>query len=151
MNGRSDIEEIRAGMDAYQAFTTNTAGKYEKAPLIQGMKWDGPGNESLPLDARQILKLGYLIGKLNGEAGEVSEAFWKFIRDTEEVDTRGPVLLESEEVRSSLVAEVGDVLWYVAQIARVLDTSLGDVAAGNLRKLRDRASRGMLGGSGDNR
>ena len=50
-----------------------------------------------------------------------------------------------------LAKELGDVLWYVAQIATELDTDLETVARENLMKLEDRQNRGVLGGSGDNR
>jgi hypothetical protein len=43
------------------------------------------------------------------------------------------------------------VLWYVAVLADYLDLSLDDIAAANLAKLAGRQSRGVLGGSGDNR
>ena len=51
-------------------------------------------------------------------------------------------------VREAIKLELGDVLWYVAQLA----TELGDleeVAVANLGKLSSRASRGRISGSGD--
>jgi NTP pyrophosphatase (non-canonical NTP hydrolase) len=47
--------------------------------------------------------------------------------------------------------ELGDVLWYLAQIATGLGVSLATVAADNLKKLFSRKERGVLKGSGDNR
>ena len=43
------------------------------------------------------------------------------------------------------------MLWYLAVLADYLDLSLDDIATGNLAKLASRQSRGLLGGSGDNR
>ena len=57
----------------------------------------------------------------------------------------------SVEDRDALADELGDVLWYVAEVGTVLDVNLDDVAARNLEKLRSRAERGVLKGSGDNR
>jgi len=54
-------------------------------------------------------------------------------------------------VISALVFELGDVLWYIARLAAELGASLDDVARLNLDKLADRATRGVIGGSGDHR
>ena len=50
-----------------------------------------------------------------------------------------------------LKKELGDVLWYISALASDLGVTLEDVAADNVAKLRSRAERGVLGGSGDNR
>lgn len=80
---------------------------------------------------------------LNGEAGEVAEHIKKTIRDD-----KGMI---SEERRTKLLKEVGDALWYVALITHFLGEELEVVAQGNLDKLADRQTRGVLGGSGDDR
>lgn len=80
---------------------------------------------------------------LAGEAGEVAEKVKKLIRDDN--------LKLSDEKKSELKKELGDVLWYVAQLATELDLSLNDIAYTNLEKLASRADRGKLKGSGDNR
>jgi NTP pyrophosphatase (non-canonical NTP hydrolase) len=80
---------------------------------------------------------------LAGEAGEVADKLKKTIRDDEGVLT--------EEKRQEVGKELGDVLWYVAQIASELDLSLDEVAQKNLDKLFSRKERGVIGGSGDNR
>ena len=80
---------------------------------------------------------------LSGEAGEVSEKIKKVIRD------KGGVI--DDETRLSLAKELGDVLWYVAQMATELGLSLDAVAAGNIEKLASRQQRNQIHGSGDNR
>jgi len=55
------------------------------------------------------------------------------------------------EVRDDLRLELGDVLWYVAQLATELGLDLEDVATANLEKLASRAARNVISGSGDRR
>ena len=81
--------------------------------------------------------------KLAGETGEVAEKIGKIMRD------RGGVMEKADE--TALAKELGDVLWYVAAVAADLNLDLGDIAEMNLAKLQDRKSRGVIGGSGDDR
>lgn len=87
--------------------------------------------------------LAYPALGLAGEAGEVAEHAKKTIRDD-----AGKV---SDERRAAMSKELGDVLWYVAQLASELDLSLNDIAKQNLEKLFSRQARGVLSGSGDDR
>ncbi len=80
---------------------------------------------------------------LAGETGEVAEKIKKVIRD------KGGVM--GEETKTELKKELGDVLWYVTQIAAELNLSLDDIAALNIEKLYSRLERGKISGSGDNR
>ncbi len=87
--------------------------------------------------------LSYPALGLAGEAGEVAEHVKKAIRDD-----AGEV---TPERREAVAKELGDVLWYVAQLATELELDLDAVAAGNLEKLLSRQRRGVLSGSGDDR
>ncbi len=87
--------------------------------------------------------LAYPALGLAGEAGEVAEHAKKAIRDD-----GGAV---TGERREAMAKELGDVLWYVAQIATELDLDLDEIAQGNLEKLLSRQRRGVLSGSGDER
>ncbi len=80
---------------------------------------------------------------LAAEAGEVANKVKKVLRDN-----RGQF---GDTHKREIVAEVGDVLWYCAQIATELGLSLDDVAAENIKKLSSRMDRGVLGGNGDAR
>ncbi|MCS6846603.1 MAG: nucleoside triphosphate pyrophosphohydrolase family protein [Anaerolineae bacterium] len=78
---------------------------------------------------------------LTNEAGEVAGKIKKIFRDK-----AGAI---GEADREALKAELGDVLWYLAQVCTELDLSLDDVAQHNLDKLASRQARGAIGGEGD--
>lgn len=88
--------------------------------------------------------------KLAGEAGEVAEKVGKLLRDTD-VDITNVKACISDHERFELAKELGDVLWYIANLAHDLDLPLAQVANMNLNKLKDRVKRGVLHGNGDNR
>jgi NTP pyrophosphatase (non-canonical NTP hydrolase) len=80
---------------------------------------------------------------LANEAGEVAGKVKKFFRDRQ-----GRI---TDADRDALALELGDVLWYLSELCTRLGVRLEDVAAGNIAKLADRASRGVLTGEGDDR
>ena len=80
---------------------------------------------------------------LAGETGEVVEKIKKLFRDDNGV--------LSVERRTDIEKELGDVLWYLTQIATDAGITLEDVAKGNLEKLFSRKARGKITGDGDNR
>jgi NTP pyrophosphatase (non-canonical NTP hydrolase) len=82
------------------------------------------------------------LGLVN-EAGEVAGKIKKVFRDKD-----GRI---SEETREALKAELGDVLWYIAQVATELNLSMDEIAEYNIAKLYDRLERGKIQGEGDNR
>ena len=82
------------------------------------------------------------LGLVN-EAGEVAGKIKKVFRDKD-----GHI---SAETRDALKAELGDVLWYLAQTATELDLTLDEIAEYNIAKLYDRLERGKIKGDGDNR
>lgn len=68
-----------------------------------------------------VLALG-----LCSEAGEVADLLLKSLKYGEPVD------------RMDMLGELGDVLWFVANIATEYDLSLEDIAQFNIEKLRER-------------
>ena len=80
---------------------------------------------------------------LVGESGEIAEKIKKVLRDD-----NGQL---SEEKKVEVAKELGDVLWYIAQLATELKLDLDEIAQGNIDKLYSRLDRGVIGGSGDNR
>jgi NTP pyrophosphatase (non-canonical NTP hydrolase) len=79
---------------------------------------------------------------LTGEAGEVADKIKKIIRDNKALD---------QKERLEIAKEVGDVLWYIAALARDLGVDMETIARMNLEKLQSRKERGVLQGEGDNR
>ena len=80
---------------------------------------------------------------LVGEAGEVAEKVKKVIRDK-----KGIFDVESKK---ALKKELGDVLWYISNLCTEFNFSLDDIALQNLEKLKLRAAKGKISGSGDDR
>lgn len=88
-------------------------------------------------------QLMYLTLGVCGEAGEIAEKIKKMIRNDEGVLT--------DETRALLKLEIGDVLWYLSQLSRVLGFTLDDAAQANITKIMDRRARGVIKSSGDTR
>ena len=87
--------------------------------------------------------LEYLTLGLCSEAGEVAGKLKKIIRDNNGI--------VDEDAAQKLSIEIGDVLWYVAQLATTLGLQLSEVAEDNLSKLASRKNKGTITGSGDYR
>lgn len=80
---------------------------------------------------------------LAGEAGEVADKIKKILRDD------GGKIEEAR--RKAIISELGDVLWYVAQLSIELESSLEEVARNNIEKLQSRLEREVISGDGDSR
>jgi NTP pyrophosphatase (non-canonical NTP hydrolase) len=88
-----------------------------------------------PVDAQ----ITYPLFGLIGEVGEFANKFKKVIRDNAEFNQK------------DMESELGDILWYISNLAQDCGLNLTDIAKTNIQKLTDRQDRGVLGGSGDNR
>lgn len=78
---------------------------------------------------------------LASEAGEVADKIQGLYR-------RPISVVENYD---DIARELGDCLWYVAQLADMLGYKLGEVAQMNINKLEDRLARGVILGEGDDR
>jgi NTP pyrophosphatase (non-canonical NTP hydrolase) len=81
---------------------------------------------------------------ISGESGEIAELVKKWLRDEQGHNM-------TEDRRNRLRDELGDVLWYLANMAYDLNLSLEEIASHNLQKLRSRQERDQLHGDGDDR
>ena len=94
----------------------------------------------------ELYAFPYLATGLASEAGEVAGLISKGIRGD-----NGGAVPNYEPVHYELVKELGDVLWFVAQMATELEVDLEFIAETNVRKLASRVERGKIQGSGDDR
>jgi len=78
-----------------------------------------------------------------GEAGEVAEKIKKVWRDKNNI--------VSDDDKIEIKKEMGDVLWYLSQLATELQINFDDVAETNILKINSRLERHQLNGDGDNR
>ena len=98
---------------------------------------------------------------LAGEAGEVCEKIKKIMRGdlAKEIKSNKQNLSKwfdnagklQRESNARIGKELGDVLWYVANLASDLGLTLDEIATQNIDKLRDRERRDVLQGDGDDR
>lgn len=84
-------------------------------------------NEDLP---QVQLLCNYALG-LNGEAGEVADHIKKGVFHGHEMN------------RHEIAKELGDVLWYVSNLAHLAGFTLEQIATMNINKLMDRYPNGF--------
>lgn len=85
----------------------------------------------------------YPVLGLGGEAGEIQEKIKKVIRDKNGIIDDG--------TRKAIELELGDLLWYLSNLASELKLSLADIARSNIAKLVSRTERDKIHGEGDER
>lgn len=85
----------------------------------------------------------YCVLGLVGESGEIADKLKKVVRD------KNNQLGEVEVL--AFAKELGDVLWYLSNLAYELGFSLEEIAQMNIDKLQSRMERDKLSGSGDDR
>ena len=81
------------------------------------------------LDRKDVLINGVM--GLCGESGEAIDIVKKWLAQGHELD------------KEKLAKELGDIAWYLAEIATALDLDLEDVFAANIEKLKKRYPQGF--------
>lgn len=96
---------------------------------------------------------GYMLLGLVGEVGELCGKLAKGIRKEKTDFTYNNFTSRgfSEQEIHDLKAECGDICWMIAGLCKTMGWTLEEVCEENLAKLADRAKRGVIDGSGDNR
>jgi len=118
----------------YQEFTETTNITWE---AIKGFL------ESGDAEHQKMLMLMYLSLGLAGEAAEIANKVKKILRDSAgEINTTNS---------KALSKELGDVAWYMSEIANLIGVDLDEILEENFQKLTSRKERAVLGGSGDDR
>ena len=84
----------------------------------------------------------YVLG-LGGESGELLEKVKKLFRDDAGI--------MSKERLEDIKLEMGDVLWYMSRLAKVLGFDMNEVAHANIAKLQRRMHQNKIHGNGDHR
>jgi NTP pyrophosphatase (non-canonical NTP hydrolase) len=84
----------------------------------------------------------YLMLGLVGEVGELYSVVAKSVRDEN---------ISNEDLGIAIVKEMGDIMWFLANIAEDMGVSLSTVLELNIAKLEDRKKRDAIKGSGDER
>lgn len=92
-------------------------------------------------------KVYYPTLMLCAESGELGNKIGKVMRGDGELAMKDALWKNREDYKK----ELGDVLWYLSQLATDMGYDLNDIAKLNIKKLRDRQKRNKIKGTGDER
>ena len=99
--------------------------------------------------------IAYMLTGLTAEVGEVNDKIAKAVRKAQIKITRNNLCVWDDRTpanfKEELAKEIGDVLWFVSGLSKLLGYSLQEIAEMNLAKLASRQQRGVIDGNGDNR
>lgn len=123
-------ESVKTDINRYQEWTHRF--DQEKTDWCLGLGLAGEATEA-------IEKIGLATG-MSGPVGRVVEKLKKKYREV-------PLNPKPEDIGK----ELGDVLWYLARLAKLYGFTMTDIMAMNVDKLESRLRRGTLQGEGDNR
>jgi NTP pyrophosphatase (non-canonical NTP hydrolase) len=130
------------------------SAKLVRASMVRGVEVDGMTLNAYQRQAAVTAKYNPKIGiiypvlGLAGETGEFVEKVKKWLRD-DKPDSPTDQMGDARRIEAG--KELGDILWYLSDVARHLGFTLEEIATMNIRKLRDRQDRGTIHGEGDNR
>lgn len=114
--------------NAYQEISRNT-----RTYTNEGQTYD--------VNPYVLLTISRWCAGVAGEAGELNEALKKYLRRDYDYD----------ELRARIIAEGGDILWYLAQLFDDFNVDFSEVAEYNVEKLMARREAGTIKGDGEDR
>lgn len=129
-----DYQVMLQGLNEYQDRTADTArGWAAPYDIVEDSAERGDMEGA-------FFRMMFLTLGIAGETGELAECIKKHVRS-------GGEYKYLDQARY----ELGDIMWYHARMAELLDFSLSYVAECNLKKLEDRDERDQIHGDGDDR
>ena len=134
------VGEVGEYADKIEAIAdySNKTKHYKRHPNDE--EWESK-NETL-LELTSILKQAKEVGAKAEKLKKEIRSGTKFLP---------PIVLYSAEERDEVAKELGDVLWYVAQAAKMIKMTLSAIVSLNVKKLIRRNKKGLIHGNGDNR
>lgn len=97
---------------------------------LNGYQREAQKTDRVPIRGNKHVGVDLIVPLLGlaGETGELLSEYKKHLRDGN----------SHQLFKDRIGEELGDLLWYVANVAAKFDLSLEDIAQANLRKTRDR-------------
>lgn len=148
LKSKNDLNEFQSACKATDGTTLDLSDYKEHIDTLRQYDRDSVTQELADkqydklTEVEKLFKLGYLALGLVGEAGEVAEKLKKLMRLNQ---------LPTEEQKTAIALEVGDVLWYASVLLGYLDMDLETCCNALIQKLQSRKERGVIKGEGDNR
>ena len=105
--------------------------------------------EITEMQTRALIKAAIKVGKAGKVKKPQPEIMIPLVGFARELELQLEIV--HRVAKEEIAKELGDVLWYVANLSFELGYDLGDIAALNIQKLVDRQERGKIQGDGDNR
>lgn len=136
-------------------YTAKIYGKKMLRKVLDKIELDEYQDKAMATCMDSCNNIAYMLTGLTAEVGEVNDKIAKAIRKGYISITKNNLCMwddkTSNDFKKTVIAELGDVLWFCAGLARVLGVNLNEVGLRNLLKLASRAQRGVIDGNGDNR
>lgn len=142
------LNEIKIFNEAYQEqidMYIDRKNLYNETGLVKPVKYidDYQGIAVSTAIYPREMKGVYPVLGLSGEVGEVAEKVKKIYRDKNGEFSNNDII----EIKK----ELGDIMWYIANMAEDLGISLYDIINTNVYKILSRQKRNQISGNGDNR
>lgn len=118
-------------LSAYQKQAHKTSKYSDQARALMGGEWN--------VHFARVMAVGAIYAGLTEEVAEIGRMVNRQVRDHQPID------------RAKLAVELGDVLWFVAELATEHGLDLDEIALTNIAKLASRAQRNVISGQGDDR